>query len=75
MTGLFVLLFFLFGYMLLGIGIAWHLKMYAFSRSADAAVWIFFACALLLGTGAIASYAAVDWNAILAYYPYLFMNP
>lgn len=75
MTGLFVLLFFFSGYALLGIAIAWHLKMYAFSRSADVAIWIFFVAALVLGTGAIASYGTVDWRAILVYYPYLFINP
>lgn len=75
MTGLFVLLFFLFGYMMLGIAIAWHLKMYAFSRSADAAIWIFFVLALFLGAGAVASYQAVDWRVIFAYYPYLLINP
>ena len=75
MTGLFVLLFFLFGYAILGVAIAWHLKMYAFSRSADAAIWIFFVFALLFGAGAIASYGAINWSAIFAYYPYLFINP
>ncbi|MEK9166448.1 MAG: hypothetical protein AAB846_01810 [Patescibacteria group bacterium] len=64
--GRFILFLFLAGYALLAVAISWHLRLYAFSRSANLAIYVFCALAFLGAAGAVIFYAMVDWSAVAA---------
>ena len=72
--GRFILFLFLAGYALLAAAISWHLRLYAFSRSANRAIYVFCALAFLCAVGAIISYAMVDWGAVAPLFPLPFFT-
>ena len=74
MIGRLILLGIILGYATLSAAIIWHLKIYAFSRSADFAIYAFATLACIFAVVAVVSYSAVDWNTIFSVYPYLFMQ-
>ena len=66
--GFIILIALFMGYAAFTAAIIWHLKVYAFSRSAKWMVRLFVALALLLAVSSLVFFSVINWDKIFALY-------